>query len=70
MLGVWHVLTDQDGATCPFRPSCSGYMITAIRKHGVIVGWMMGMDRYLRDHKWANEDDYPVIEDYLYDPVE
>jgi putative component of membrane protein insertase Oxa1/YidC/SpoIIIJ protein YidD len=69
-LSLWKEISTQDGPTCPFRPSCSGYMITAIRTYGPLCGWCMGIDRFMRDHKWANDDNYPIVNGFLYDPVE
>jgi putative component of membrane protein insertase Oxa1/YidC/SpoIIIJ protein YidD len=69
-LSLWNELSTQDGPGCPFRPSCSGYMVTAIHKYGPVSGWVMGVDRLMRDHKWADDDNYPMRNDYFYDPVE
>lgn len=41
-------LTKVDGARCPHRPTCSRYSIHAIRKHGLIVGSWLTIDRLLR----------------------
>ena len=69
-LMLWKELSKQDGPTCPFIPSCAGYTVTAIHKHGPITGWIMGIDRFSRDHRWARDDNYPIINWHLYDPVE
>lgn len=34
--------------TCRFEPSCSMYMITAVRRHGAIVGLLLGLWRIAR----------------------
>jgi putative membrane protein insertion efficiency factor len=34
--------------SCRFQPTCSNYMILAIRKYGAIVGVRKGIDRILR----------------------
>ncbi|MCK8606954.1 membrane protein insertion efficiency factor YidD [Apilactobacillus ozensis] len=34
--------------TCRYYPSCSTYMITALQKHGVILGLIMGISRIIR----------------------
>jgi putative membrane protein insertion efficiency factor len=34
--------------TCRFRPSCSQYMIQAVKKRGALVGVLKGMLRILR----------------------
>ena len=41
-------VSSQDGNSCTFIPSCSEYMIQAIRKKGMIVGAMAGFDRLTR----------------------
>jgi putative component of membrane protein insertase Oxa1/YidC/SpoIIIJ protein YidD len=33
---------------CPMYPNCSAYGISAIEKHGPLVGWMMTFDRLMR----------------------
>lgn len=34
--------------SCRFYPTCSSYMIEALRKHGPILGLIMGIARILR----------------------
>ena len=33
---------------CPMHPGCSKYGLSAIEKHGALVGWMMTFDRLIR----------------------
>jgi putative membrane protein insertion efficiency factor len=40
------------GPACRFEPSCSRYMIGALKKHGLIKGLWMGTGRVLRCHPW------------------
>lgn len=40
------------GPVCRFEPSCSRYMIGALRKYGVIKGLWKGTGRVLRCHPW------------------
>jgi putative membrane protein insertion efficiency factor len=40
------------GPTCRFEPSCSRYMIGALRKHGFVKGLWKGTGRVLRCHPW------------------
>ena len=40
------------GPVCRFEPSCSRYMIGAIRKFGVIRGVWKGTGRILKCHPW------------------
>lgn len=37
---------------CRFEPTCSTYMIEAIRKYGVIRGTLKGIWRICRCHPW------------------
>ena len=38
------------GPSCRFQPTCSEYMIEAIRKYGAIWGGLKGIRRILRCH--------------------
>lgn len=40
------------GQVCRFDPSCSRYMIGALRKYGVIRGGWRGVKRICRCHPW------------------
>ena len=40
------------GPVCRFEPSCSRYMIGALRKYGVLRGVWKGTGRVLRCHPW------------------
>jgi len=40
------------GQNCRFTPTCSGYAIGAIRKHGPLRGVWAAMKRILRCHPW------------------
>jgi putative membrane protein insertion efficiency factor len=66
------VLSPADGSRCCFYPSCSQYMLEALRKHGFLKGFLLGCDRLLRDNSGRGE--YPLYKtqdgDVLkYDPV-
>ncbi len=53
---IWfhqNIISPVDGPRSHFRPSSSGYMLEAVRKHGFITGILMGCDRLLREN---NED--------------
>jgi putative membrane protein insertion efficiency factor len=40
------------GPVCRFEPSCSRYMIGALRRYGVVKGLWKGTGRLLRCHPW------------------
>ena len=40
------------GPACRFDPSCSNYMLEAIRIHGVGYGVFLGLRRVVRCHPW------------------
>ena len=40
------------GPACRFEPSCSRYMVGAIRKYGLIRGSWKGLARFSRCHPW------------------
>ncbi|MBR6409451.1 MAG: membrane protein insertion efficiency factor YidD [Alphaproteobacteria bacterium] len=48
------------GGCCRYKPTCSEYMIEAIKKHGVIKGLYLGIKRILRCHPWGGSGYDPV----------
>jgi putative membrane protein insertion efficiency factor len=45
---------------CRYHPSCSEYMILALRKHGPIVGAAKGVGRVCRCNPWGGHgEDWP-----------
>lgn len=46
--------------TCRFTPTCSQYMIEAIRKHGAWSGFRLGIKRIGRCHPWGGSGFDPV----------
>lgn len=46
--------------TCRYSPTCSNYMLTAIKKHGAIKGLLMGCSRILRCQPFAKGGYDPV----------
>lgn len=38
---------------CRYYPTCSTYALTAIEKHGIIKGTIMGISRILRCHPFV-----------------
>lgn len=49
---------------CIYTPTCSMYMMTAIKKHGAIKGCIMGAKRLLRCTPFHQGGYDPVIENY------
>jgi uncharacterized protein len=47
-------------SSCRFDPTCSGYMIQALEKHGVLKGLFLGIKRILRCHPWGKQGYDPV----------
>jgi len=41
------------GRACRFQPTCSHYMIGAVRKHGAVRGALKGIWRICRCHPWG-----------------
>ncbi|MBL9125877.1 MAG: membrane protein insertion efficiency factor YidD [Planctomycetaceae bacterium] len=48
------------GRQCRFHPTCSNYMILAVRKHGVLTGVVKGLWRICRCNPFCRGGiDYP-----------
>jgi len=47
-------------SACRYTPTCSQYMIEAIREHGAIQGIWLGIKRLLRCHPWGGCGHDPV----------
>ena len=61
-----------DGDRCPMMPSCSSYAAKAIKKHGLIMGWIMACDRLVRCGRDETKISEKIIvngREYTYDPV-
>lgn len=44
---------------CRFEPTCSTYMIMAIKKYGIVIGLIKGICRIVRCHPPNGGVDYP-----------
>ncbi len=49
-------------ATCRFEPTCSGYTIDALKKHGVICGGALAIRRIISCNPWGKSGYDPVPE--------
>ncbi len=47
-------ISSQDSGSCPFEISCSVYMIKSVQSHGVVIGFLNGIDRYMRCNGYSN----------------
>ncbi|NNF32630.1 MAG: membrane protein insertion efficiency factor YidD [Saprospiraceae bacterium] len=54
------VISPLIGPTCRFEPTCSHYMVGAIREWGVIKGIYLGIRRILKCHPWGPTGEDPV----------
>ena len=46
--------------SCRFRPSCSAYAITALRRYGALKGSWLAARRLARCHPWGGSGHDPV----------
>lgn len=61
MLSVWHYgISPWFGNRCRFEPTCSVYMKTAVAKHGIIYGLLLGVFRVCRCHPFCDGGYDPV----------
>jgi putative membrane protein insertion efficiency factor len=42
------------GNACRFEPTCSQYALTALERHGALVGGTLAAGRLLRCHPWCD----------------
>ncbi|MBS1656791.1 MAG: membrane protein insertion efficiency factor YidD [Bacteroidetes bacterium] len=45
---------------CRYTPTCSEYMIEAIKKYGALKGGWLGLKRFSRCHPWGGHGHDPV----------
>ncbi len=50
------------GTGCRFEPSCSAYLLEALRSHGAWRGSLLGLRRLARCHPWGGCGHDPVPE--------
>ncbi len=47
-------------ASCRYTPTCSNYMLDALKEWGVIKGTFLGLKRILSCHPWGGHGHDPV----------
>ncbi len=47
-------------ANCRYTPTCSGYALEALRKHGVFKGGWLAIKRIFSCHPWGGSGHDPV----------
>jgi len=72
MVLYWTIISDVDGDNCPFYPSCSAFLIDAVKSTNIVQGTLLFFDRFTRDTNPFNRAEYyPFIKPgKFYDPVE
>jgi putative component of membrane protein insertase Oxa1/YidC/SpoIIIJ protein YidD len=65
----WFFISDVDGDNCPFRPSCSHFLVEAVHETDIFQGTVMFFDRFTRDMNIFKHNHYPRVKaGYYYDP--
>jgi putative component of membrane protein insertase Oxa1/YidC/SpoIIIJ protein YidD len=66
----WFFISDVDGDNCPFRPTCSAFLLESIIETNIFQASLMFFDRFTRDMNIAKGHyHYPRLSaGYFYDP--
>lgn len=66
----WFFISDVDGDNCPFRPTCSSFLLQSVKETNIFQASLMFFDRFTRDMNLTKgHDHYPrVSTGYFYDP--
>ncbi|OGU71514.1 MAG: hypothetical protein A2V93_09020 [Ignavibacteria bacterium RBG_16_34_14] len=68
--GYWFFISDVDGDNCPFRPSCSAFLLDAAKETNIFQGSLMFFDRFTRDLNIFKQGKYPRVKSgRYYDPA-
>ncbi|MEE8076226.1 MAG: membrane protein insertion efficiency factor YidD [Candidatus Binatia bacterium] len=60
LIGYRHYLSPLLPPTCRFFPSCSGYTLEAVQRHGGMKGLWLGLRRLLHCHPFHRGGYNPV----------
>ncbi|MCB0736423.1 MAG: membrane protein insertion efficiency factor YidD [Bacteroidetes bacterium] len=63
LIPVWiyqYLISPLWPASCRYTPTCSSYMVKAVKVHGPVYGFWLGIRRISRCHPWGG---------FGYDPV-
>jgi len=65
------LISDVDGANCPFYPSCSHFFVESVDAANPLKGYLMFIDRFTRDTNFFKSyNDYAIHETgRFYDPT-
>lgn len=68
----WFLISDVDGANCPFHPTCSSFLVASIKETNIFQGTLMFFDRFTRDTNIIGRSEhYPLFGKYhFYDPID
>ncbi len=66
----WFFISDVDGDNCPFRPTCSSFLLQSVKETNIFQASLIFFDRFTRDMNIATRHNhYPrVSAGYFYDP--
>ncbi|WP_103327694.1 membrane protein insertion efficiency factor YidD [Bacteroidetes bacterium endosymbiont of Geopemphigus sp.] len=51
------------GENCRFVPSCSAYVMEALKTYGLFYGSFLGLKRILRCHPWSKDGYDPLTKE-------
>ncbi|MDG2432644.1 membrane protein insertion efficiency factor YidD, partial [Flavobacterium sp.] len=54
------VISPLTPASCRFEPTCSSYMIEALKEHGLLYGLFLGIKRIISCNPWGGTGYDPV----------
>ena len=60
IIKIYQMIPFSTHKLCRFTPTCSDYMIEAIRKYGTIKGLCLGIRRILKCHPFGKKGYDPV----------